>query len=374
MKKKTRIVPLIIALILFSCNEFKDKKIISLSDINTDFSVSKKLDFKHFRDYDIVQYGVFHVNDTVIWYSEFMGSNIGTCYNLNTGKALSTVGMIGKATYEFTDSPKYYFVDDSVQFYNSSYKHTIKTFSKNDIIKNVPTNHRKYSVVVAPDSISVAQMIKLPNGNVLATIIPTVFDHQVNCKVNDKSLVVFNDKEAKAYETINYDSYLNGKEWDSKDAMKSQIKNSYAYGRFAIKGNDLAVFAVDRQFILYTFDINKGKVLNEKHYTELSIENDTQGVLGAPSEKNEITYKVMDIKTNDELIVCLVESHEKESRTFLNTLYIFDWNLNPIDKLQLPKPDPASRATFTISNDCKAVYLRGFTDEGISVQKADIIL
>ena len=68
---------------------------------------------------------------------------------------------------------------------------------------------RTFSVTIVPDSIWVRRMVKLPNGSVLATIIPALSESEqteIN-EFNKKSVTIFNNEEANSYETINYGSF-----------------------------------------------------------------------------------------------------------------------------------------------------------------------
>ena len=92
-----------------------------------------------------------------------------------------------------------------IGMYAFAYPNMIKTFGKRDIIDNVPMGERKFTVTIVPDSIWVRRMVKLPNGFVLATLMPA-FSESEKVEMNEfnqKSIAIFNNKEAKFYETIN---------------------------------------------------------------------------------------------------------------------------------------------------------------------------
>ena len=59
---------------------------------------------------------------------------------------------------------------------------------------------------------------------------------------NQKSIAIFNNKEAKFYETINYESFDIGKAKDMELSANDLIKCAYADGSIEVKGNDMAVF------------------------------------------------------------------------------------------------------------------------------------
>ena len=104
----------------------------------------------------------------------------------------------------------------------------IKTFGKRDIIDNVPMGERKFTVTIVPDSIWVRRMVKLPNGFVLATLMPA-FSESEKVEMNEfnqKSIAIFNNKEAKFYETINYESFDIGKAKDMELSANDLIKCS----------------------------------------------------------------------------------------------------------------------------------------------------
>ena len=103
---------------------------------------------------------------------------------------------------------------------------------------------RKFTVTIVPDSIWVRRMVKLPNGFVLATLMPA-FSESEKVEMNEfnqKSIAIFNNKEAKFYETINYESFDIGKAKDMELSANDLIKCAYADGSIEVKGNDMAVF------------------------------------------------------------------------------------------------------------------------------------
>lgn len=255
-------------------------------------------------------------------------------------------------------------IGDSIQLYTRP--NTIKTFAKKDIVENMPMGERRFSVVTAPDSINVRRMIKLPNGSVLATIQNNIFSfvHQ-KYDINKNSITIFNDNEVKAYETIKYDSF------DVTSATKpvidanSLIKAAYADGHLGLKGNDLAVFSVSNQFILYTFGMKSGKVVKEKRYSKME-RKETITI-------NDMRLNVVLMNTNDKYILCVVEGYlsekDKESGKIKNAIFVFDWDLNPIKKFYF---EDEKIKYYTISNDCKSVYFGKSTDEGLIISKADL--
>ncbi len=113
------------------------------------------------------------IDDSILWSVEENEDNFGFCYDLNTGKKLSTIASRGRAANELTELEDFQIIGDSVQLY--AYPNMIKTFAKRDIIDNVPMGERKFTVTIAPDSIWVRRMVKLPNGFVLATLMPAFF-------------------------------------------------------------------------------------------------------------------------------------------------------------------------------------------------------
>ena len=105
---------------------------------------------------------------------------------------------------------------------------------------------RTFSVTIVPDSIWGRRMVKLPNGSVLATIIPALSESEqteIN-EFNKKSVTIFNNEEANSYETINYGSFDLEKAKGMELPANDLIKCAYADGCIAIKGNDMAAFYV----------------------------------------------------------------------------------------------------------------------------------
>lgn len=379
MRKKIQIMAFLPLLSLFGCNNTDKNQIIYATEIYKDFPKSEKLEFKPFNKFNIKELGICFMNDSILWYLENNPNNIGHCYNLNTGKQLSVIGTIGKAKYEFLEMPSITFVGDSVQFYTIS--KDLKIFSQNDILENKPMDEREYSVINIPDSLSVLRMTRLQNGNTLATIEPTIFIYNkpklVECELNKRDVLLFNDKEAKSYNSINYNSFENGYEEgsreDRKAGIKNQIKYSFANGNLVVRNNDLAVFFANSQFILYTFDIKNGKTLKEKRYTNFKT-TDQHGSVGS---SNDLQLRINYALSNDKYILCYVSGYfsaeEKEAKLKKNAIFVFDWNLNPIKRYDLPEIERMSY--YRISNDCNSVYLCEYPEDGeygLILHKADI--
>lgn len=90
------------------------------------------------------------------------------------------------------------------------------------------------------------RMAKLPNGSVLATIMPALseFEQAKMSKFNKKSVAIFNNKEANSYETINYESFDLEKAKGFELPANDLIKCAYADGSVEVKGDGMAVFSV----------------------------------------------------------------------------------------------------------------------------------
>ena len=79
------------------------------------------------------------------------------------------------------------------------------------------------------------------------------------------------------------------------------------------------------------------------------------------------------MKTNDKYILCLVRGYfseaDKESMQNKRAIFVFDWDLNPIKKFDLPYRE---KGYYTVSNDGSAVYFRESSEDGLSLYKADL--
>lgn len=371
MKKKTKFLLFSIAISFVSCNSAEDS-INLISSIDADFPTSEKLEFKPFNRYDIMKDAYYMIDDSVLWYFTPNGKNdIGSCYDLNTGKQLSTIAMKGQANNEFIffDFPTSKMTRDSVQIHTGL--RTIKTFAKKDIVDNKPMNERKFSVVTAPDSIYTNRIVRLPNGSVLTVNFKTVDNPQTEKDyLNNNPIVIFNENEAKGYQTINYGSFdlkMSGEEL-KEYSPETLINNSYANGFVEIKGNDLIAISMACQFIFYTFDPNNGKVVKEKRYTNMR----SAGVLYETVNDMEMSMRSM--SSSDKYLFCLVRGYfnekDKELKLKKRALFVFDWDLNPIKKFDLPDIESG---TYVISNDCSSIYTAIFSDnDGLTLTKADL--
>ena len=357
----------------FSCNSAVKNQAIPISNIDRDFLVSEKLDFNPFSRLEIFEEGGCMIDDSILWSVRETEDDFGSCYNLNTGEKLSIIASKGRAVNELIGLEDFQIIGDSVQLY--TYPNMIKTFAKKEIIANVPMGERTFSVTIVPDSIWVRRMVKLPNGSVLATIMPALQESErteIN-EFNKKSVAIFNDKEANSYEIINYGSFDLKKEKGMELPVNDLIKCAYADGCIAIKNNEMGVFAVGHQFILYTFDIKNRNVVNEKRYTKMErveLRDETSTSL---STINDRQIEIVSMKTNDKYILCLVRGYfseaDKESMQNKRAIFVFDWDLNPIKKFDLPYRE---KGYYTVSNDGSAVYFRESSEDGLSLYKADL--
>ena len=368
MKTKAQFLLLLISISFFSCNGTVKMPATPISNIDTDFPATEKLEFKLFNKYDILKSGTCVIDDSTLWFFDFAETEIGSCYNLNTGKKLSIIASIGRAANELTELDSFEIIGDSVLLYTG--RNTIKTFAKKDIIDNIPMGDRKFSIATVPDSILMNRMTRLPNGSILATTLPALskLEKARMSGFNQKTIVIFNNKEANFYETINYESF-DIEEADTELPANDLIKCAYSYGSVEIKDNDTVVFSVCNQFILYTFDIKSGNVVNEKRYTKMQRD----GREGSLTTTNDRKLRVGVMKSCDKYVLCDVQGYfsedDKDSKLYKEAIFVFDWELNPIKKFDLPQKE---NGYYTISNDCKSAYFCEFNEDGLVLYKADL--
>lgn len=374
MKKGRQLLLFLIGISFFYCSSSPKKS----TALDTDFPVTEKLEFKPsselavgvFDEYSIARSGICVIDGSVLWYVEDGKEDRGACYDLNTGEKLAVIARKGTATNEINELTGFKVTGDAVMFYEG--RNTIKTFAKKDILDNIPMEERKVVVTTAPDNLWVSRMAKLPNGSVIATIRPPFeFEKGKMDETNKKSVAIFDNDGVKSYETIPYESFNVKKATDKQIDANDLIKWTYAQGLIETKGNDMAVFAASDQFILYTLTLNNGEVANEKRYT--SIRRNEEEMSFATT--NDMSLSVQAMKVNDKYIVCKVEGYlskeDKEIELRKEAIFVFDWNLKPIKKFELPDPDEKS-GYYTISNDCNSVYFCEYHEDGISLYKADL--
>lgn len=372
MKRKGQFLLFIISLSFLGCNNASKKSITPISDINTDFSISEKLEFEPSNKYNIPGQGLCVIEDSVLWYFNDGKEDIGYCYHMNTGDKLAVIAAKGLAENEVKELAEFYVTDNSVVLLENN--NIIKTFSKNDILNNIPLENRKASVTVVPRNILTRKMVKLPNGSTLAIIRPPFeFEKEKMDDINKKSVVVFNDSNIKAYETINYDSFEVEKATSKQIDANELIKWTYAQGKIVAKDNNIAVLSALNQFILYTLDLNTGNVINEKRYTKLLRDKSEMSF----TSTNEMYQNINMMKANDKYILCLVRGYfseeDKESRSSKEVIFVFDWNLTPVKRFELPNPE-GKYGYYTISNDCNTAYFCEYSRDEITLHKADLNL
>lgn len=390
MKIRLQILLLFVAIPLLSSSGEGDPT--PLSDFNKDFPTAEKIEFKYFNKYNFqpnVRSRASFADESTLWLMVEAEKRIGLCFDLKTGKELGVIAYKGEGLNQFLGLGKVIFEGDSIQLYSSMRE--IKTFAKKDIIENKPLEKRKFSYRLAPDKMRVGTLHKLPNGSILTTLIsrgrtfdsgiggtynqddiPRPLVPGVDSEFNKKSVAIFNSHKANSYETIDYDRfcYSTIKEYNvlQKDKIE-EIKGVYAYSHIGTKGNK-AVFVTRSHPILYTFDLNRGKVIKEKIYSNIILQ-DTDKNDGRPR------FRTHSIKCNDKYIICIVDGYlSKENvknRIWDDTaILVYDWDLNPVKRINLDSRKSAFR--YFISEDCSTVYLWEETDKGISLSKADLNL
>lgn len=377
MKRKLQALSFFIPILFFGCDGTSKNSATAILDVNADFPTSEKIEFKPLNKYNILEAGGCLIEGSTLWYLMDDNNTLGFCYDLSTGEKISTIGTIGKAAYEFTTCPDFFsFVGDSLQFYTS--RNEIKTFSKKDIIENIPVAERKFSVTSTPDSIYVGSLIKLPNGSVIATISSEMGNliPMYNNDFNKNQIAIYNSNEAKSYKVIDYNSFdidkIDRSEMPEGLTVEGIIESSYFSANIKVRGNDTAIFSVEDQFMLYTFDINSGKVVNEKRYTKMDKVTKGGRIM------NDRNLTIARMESNDKHILCFVDGYfsneDKEARLRKTEIFVFDWDLNPVKRFDLPALKDEDASYYTVSIDCSSLYLCEYTEDGLALSKADLNL
>ena len=374
MRKGMQLLLFLIGLSFFNCSSSPKKS----TALDTDFPITEKLEFKPsselavgvFNEFSIARSGICVIDGSMLWYVEDGKDDCGTCYDLNTGEKLAVIARKGTAANEINELTGFKVMGDAVMLYEG--RNTIKTFAKKDILDNIPVEKRKVVITTAPANLWVSRMAKLPNGSVIATIRPPFeFEKGKMDETNKKSVAIFDNDGVKSYETIPYESFNVKKATDKQIDANDLIKWTYAQGLIETKGNDMAVFAASDQFILYTLSLNNGEVANEKIYTSIRRTEEEMSF----ATTNDMILSVQAMKANDKYIVCKVEGYlskeDKEIELRKEAIFVFDWNLKPIKKFELPDPEEKI-GYYTISNDCDSVFFCEYHEDGITLYKADL--
>lgn len=368
--KKT--LSLLLTLFVFSGITLNAQKTtFPISEIGKDFPTSQKVTFKLRKSFEVECAGLLLQNNTLWCFSED-SQEIGFCYDMNTGEKISVIDLQGANPDNWQELTAYDFVGDSIML---CFKNTIKTFAQKDILNNVPVEKRKGSVIQLPNTLLYSNISKLPDGTVLTTISPAIFENEKSKEggINNNSVVLFNGKELKGFQTINYNSF-NLKDPTPKQTPTNElIKWTYAQGNVCTPNCQKAVFSLDNQFILYTLDLNTGKVLHEKRYTEIQRE-DVEEMSFVTI--NELRLSISQLEANDKYIVCLADGYfnpeDKIAQKRQIAIFVFDWNLKPVKRIDLPSDNP--EIFYLIDSECKSVYSAGFGEEGLEIHQANLNL
>lgn len=370
-----KIYVLLFALTLLSCGENKRVNEGPISDINKDFTDTKNIKQKKYKDLDILAYGISYIEDSKLWLFAGGGrsNELGICYDLETGTKVSPIAMLGKASYELMDIEGLQFAGDSLQF--TVPRGAIKTFSRKEIMSNIAMNERTFSVVNSPDTIASIRMIKLPNNSIVANIQAPDIAHPRYKKfdINKGDIVIYNKKEANSYNTIDYECFnlpMDKSQASSAELAKiDKIKRAYSDGEICIKGNDKAVFSVQGQFMLYIFDMNNKCVVNKKVYTDMFYDED---------KHTDFSPKISieSLKSNDDYIFCYTRgfftAKDKENNEKKEVVFVFDWDLNPVKRFNLASQE--NEGNYVISVDSNSIYFIEPSKLGLTLYKSEFDL
>lgn len=370
MKTLKKLLLVIILLTVSGCtNTPSNYQAFPLSDLQTDFPQTDTLNFEKVNTYNIFSHNAIEVSDSTLWTFNMGGDEIGYCYDLNTGKEISTIASFGRAKNELdNDYSSINIGRDSIFFFYEGEK-MIKSFSMKDIKNNVPLGERRPTITHIPDSLNATLINKLPNGAFLMTLSPILRHGKQD--FNPYSLALVHNNEIRTYATINFNSYNLVMDKENPLSANEFIKANYAYGEISTKNNNMAVLSVNNQVILYTLNLLNGKVMNEKRYTEMKCE--TNGY----TSNNDLELSITNIDSNDKYIFCIIKGYmnkkdkdNKEIEKRKQMLLIFDWQLNPIKKYELPYE---SICFFPIDNTTY-IYQNVSNSEGATLYKAKINL
>ena len=73
------------------------------------------------------------------------------------------------------------------------------------------------------------------------------------------------------------------------------------------------------------------------------------------------------------MILCDVKGYfseeDKDSKLMKEAIFVFDWQLNPIKKFDLPD---RKNGYYGLSNNGRSVYFCEFNEDGLTLYKADL--
>lgn len=376
MKNKKLLLTLLIGVALCGCkgtaNASGDKN--GKADLNKDFPSTEKLTFTPFNTYEIDEntYGSWpRIDGNTLWIFEEGDEILGTCYDLKTGNVLSSISRKSEGEKAIENINGICLSANSLIIQEGD--NIIHAFNKNDIANNVAQEKRKYKRITIPSDILVGSLTQLPNGAILAATRPPIFEfgEKEREEVKGKNVLLFLNDAVQSFATIDYKSFNLTKATEEQLPANDLIKWSYAQGCIKAKDDNTTVLSANGQFILYTLDLNSGKVMHEKRYTTPTRIG--EGMTLSTSNANQL--QIEDIKVNDKHILCKVcgyfNEEDKNAQKLSRALFVFDWNLNPLKKFDLPTREEGN---YVIPEDCSAVYFYKFDRKGLTLYRADLNL
>lgn len=337
-----KISSLFILLLLVSCSSKSDKQSdIVIHDVDIDFPSADTIKFTLRQSFEILDnVSSWHVKDSLLFVQTYNNPDrLGICYNINSGKEISTIINLGRAANEATTSCQFEYGDDSIYCCDTKYDN-IKTFAINDIISK-PMGERPFSINKIPDSLIALFFTKIDSIIIFGT---NNNGDPASCYRNYLYLT-YDGKDLSFFGEVRKEIFETQKDYETSIVEKKVFQTTSV----AINKNRVVV-AEAYGIALHAIDPYKKKIIKERYYNKYNVSEN--GITASGK------YQSSDVYCSDEYIyfISRVQNEKKSAETGLNIfeyhILVFDWDLNPVKKYF-----SCMNNRPNLSHDGKSLYL-----------------
>lgn len=379
---KTKIAYLfLLGLLTVACSKQPNQsQTIPLSDINADFPVAEKIEYHPIQKFDIYTSGGIDIKDSILWLTYIEAPIVGHAYNLYTGEQIAPIAASGRALNEIEYGwEKYEITNDSIFFMFNSVG-MVKGFALKDILNNQPMGERKAVIQTVPDSIRISKLDKLPDGSVLISIQSFSHIKTRTQGMKEQSFAYYDGKNLTGFQPYPFDRLNLSTNCDDEQLLQDVLKLAFTQGNISFKNNNEFAGTVSDQFIVYTFNKEEGKIMHLKQYTTIVYQTDSGANSYNYITDNERHISLSSVQTDNQYIVCMGSGYftqeEAEAKKAKIALFVFDWNLNPIKRIDIKKQKQNENniMMYKVDLDQRRIYCIESGKEGLSIYEADLNL
>ena len=347
---------ILILLFIVSCTSNSKQDGIIIHDLDKDFPTTENISFSPIQSFEIMsQILNFAVKDSSMFMLERNTNDFGHCYNINSGKVISTLIGKGRAQNEMANVIGIELHGDSIMFKPSFFLERIKIFATKDILTK-PMGDRKCSTVEIPDSLTSFNFIRIEKDKLFG-LYENRFDdrNEIFFTLDDKGASLFGEIKKELFE----DELSNS---DMRSHTNNELFINYKNKIVASRGNGL---------LLEVIDVNNNTTDFSRYYNKIKVK--TKGAYTSISATGALSaFSLIDISCDAKNIYCLSHEGINDEDEFGLFVYVFDWELNPVKKYELQSSHSDTYCQYYLSEDGKSIYYLTIEDEKQELFMAEI--